>query len=146
MKKKIIQSIILTAVFFNFSKAQNPIFKEATVSHPAQLWNPILIEDNGNNIIEGVKLYSHDFECNSQKVNLLKLVNINHTKIKFTYQISESSPIISVIIPASSSPEGKCDSNDSTIEKLIIPFPINKTEEEKLIEYLRSHISILKIQ
>lgn len=147
MIKIILYTIISIAFFFNIINAQNPVFKEATVSHPAQLWNSILINDLGNKIIEEVKIYSHDFECNSQKVNLLKLVNLSTTKIKLTYQISESSAIVTVIIPAKYSIEGKCDSNDSTIEKLIIPYPISKTEEEdkNQKEFLRTHISISKI-
>lgn len=140
-------TIISISFFFNFLNAQNPVFKEATVSHPAQLWNSIIINDLGNNIIEDVKIYSHDFECNSQKVNLLKLVNLSSTKIKFSYQISESSAVITIIIPSKNSIEGKCDSNDSAIEKLIIPYPISNTEEEdkNQKEFLRKHISISKI-
>lgn len=146
MKIKLL-TIVLLLVAFNLIKAQAPVFKEATLSHPVDLWKPFHIDSDGKNIVNGVQIYYHDLDCNSEKINTVKLINTNPYKITLRYQLSESSPDIEVTVPALSSLEGICNSTDNNIKKLLLSIPV-RTEEEmlKMNEYIKSHLSVKPVK
>ena len=129
--KKIYVSILFTVAFLNsnFYKAQNQLYKESSISQLAESWNPIKLDEAGNNILNGVHIFQHNTECNSEKVRLIKLVNVNAYPVKFNYQLSESSNAVSVVVPASFSIEGSCSTLDSELKKLVFVIPEAKTEE-----------------
>ncbi len=144
--KKIYISILFVVALFNpnSSKAQSPVYKEATLTHSAELWKPFKLDESGNNVLNGVHLYSHNSDCNSVMVKLIKLVNVNTYPVRFDYQLSETSPVVSVIVPASVSIEGSCSSLDNEIKKLVVVVPTTKTEEtKKNKEFMRQHITVV---
>ncbi len=132
-------------IFFNIdtARAQSPVFKEATLSHPAELWKPFKLSEDGNNVLNGLHFYHVKSECNSTKVSFIKLVNVNAYQVKFSYQLSSESPVVNVIVPPSVTIEGTCNSIDNNIKNLVITIPGDKPEEaKKNKEFLRSHISV----
>lgn len=135
----------LCLLFGNFihAQSQSPVFKEATLSHPAEVWKPIKLSEDGNNVMNGLHLYTVKSECNSERVSLIKLVNVNAYPVKFSYQLNAESPVINVMVPASVTIEGSCNSTDANIRNLIITIPADKTDQFKRNkEYMRTHISV----
>lgn len=128
------------------TKAQNPVFKQATLSHPVELWQPFKLA-NGTNEQDGVSFYVHDASCSSKKVKLVKIININNYAVNFSYQLSAASPVVLVVVPAAVSIEGTCESNDSNLKKLVVILASENNEAENKIakEYILSHIKISKI-
>lgn len=146
MKSKLVFYVLCFLMFHLVSKAQGPVYKDATVSHPADLWTAVKLA-NGTNVLDGVSFYIHDGECNSTKIKLLKIVNANNYSVNFSYQLTASHPIVNVLVPASFSIEGFCDSSDGNILKLVVEPPIAKNEVEKKLmrEFLLSHVFISKL-
>lgn len=138
--------LILIFIFgYNFCNAQSPVYKEATLSHPVELWEPVKLSNDGGNILNGVHFYGHIGECNSEKVKFVKLVNLNPYSVKFNYQLSETSPVVTVIVPASLSIDGSCESTDQNLKKLVLIIPsVSNDVAKKNKEFLQSHISITK--
>lgn len=130
----------------NLSHAQEqarPVFKEATLSHPAELWKAFKLNEEGNNVLNGLHFYTVKVDCNSGKVKLLKLVNVNNYPVKFSYQMSPESPVITVMVPASVSIEGSCNTADANLKNLVLPVPAEKNEQVmKNKEFMRAHISV----
>jgi hypothetical protein len=142
-------TLIALLFFFlqiNLSNAQEqarPVFKEATLSHPAELWKAFKLNEEGNNVLNGLHFYTVKVDCNSGKVKLLKLVNVNNYPVKFSYQMSPESPVITVMVPASVSIEGSCNTSDANLKNLVLPVPTEKNEQVmKNKEYMRAHISV----
>jgi hypothetical protein len=146
MKSKLIFCVLCFLMFRLVSRAQEPVFKEATLSHPADLWTAVKLV-NGINVLNGVSFYIHDGECNSTKIKLLKIVNANNYSINFSYQLTATQPIVNVIVPASFSIEGLCNSSDENILKLVVTPPVTKSEAEKKLmrEFLLSHVFVTKL-
>ncbi len=141
-------SLTITLLFFSvFLNAQNIVYKEATVSRPAEFWKPIILL-NGTNAQNGVSVYSTKAECNSTNVKIIKLINENPYAVIFSYQLSETSPAINVIVPASLSIEGKCNSIDENLKKLVITPTNDKNNEENkdTKQFLKSLITITKFE
>ena len=132
---------------YNFCNAQNPVYKEATLSHPAELWESVKLANDGSNILNGVHFYGYIGECNSVKVKFIKLVNLNSYPVKFNYQLSETSSVITVSVPASVSIDGTCESTDQNLRKLVVTIPsVNDEVAKKNKEFLQSHISVTKAE
>ena len=150
MKQKnsiaVITLLILCPLFF---KAQNIVYKDATVSRPAELWKPFVLM-NGTNIENGVSFYFIRPECTSEMSKLLKVVNENKYAVIISYQFSPSHPTVNITVPASISIEGACNSIDDNLTKLVITPPNlkNATESEKseMKQFLLSHIMVTKFQ
>lgn len=139
--------IALLSMFLNsnLSQAQEqarPVFKEATLSHPAELWQPFKLNADGNNVMNGLHFYTVKSECNSQTTKLLKLVNVNAYPVKLSYQLSPDSPVINVMVPASKTIEGSCTTTDANLKNLVITIPAEAEQFKKNKEYMRSHISV----
>ena len=147
MKKKycLITFAVLTLYTF-VSIAQTPIYKEATLKRPAELWEPVNLGDKESNIINGIKFYSHNADCNTGKVTLVKLINLNAYQVKLNYQISPQSSIISLVIPPSASIEGSCSTTNENLLKLVLTLPETKndTEKKEMEKFLFSHIIVTK--
>lgn len=129
--------------------AQNIIYKDATVSRPAEYWKPFTLM-NGTNIESGVSFYVIKTECNSQKTKLLKVINENPYAVIFSYQLSPSQPIVNVTVPASFSIEGVCNTSDENLAKLVI-VPSNhksenETEKNDLKQFMLAHITVTKFE
>lgn len=147
MKKKYCLIIVAILTLYTFvSIAQTPIYKEATVMRPAELWEPVNLGDNESNVLNGVKFYSHSSDCDNGKVKLLKLINLNSYQVKFNYQTSPESPIVSVIIPSSASIEGSCSATNENLSKLVLTLPETKNEAEnkEMKKFMLSHITVSK--
>ena len=144
MKTTLTLITVLFALFkTSVCHAQYQVFREATVAHPQEVWNPVKLDDTGNNVINGLHFYAVDTDCNSKRVRLIKLVNTNPHPVELNYQLSAESPVVKVTVPASKTIEGSCNSADSNIQNLIIVIPEAKPEDEKKNkEYIRSHISV----
>jgi hypothetical protein len=129
-------------------KAQNPVYKEATLSHPAELWKPVALGTNGVNERDGIQFYSFDSECNGTSVVFVKLINTNPYAVLLSYQTSSSQPRVSVTIASQKSLEGKCSSTDPNIQNLTLTAFDNKSQQEKqeIQNYIFSHLTISKIQ
>ncbi|MBC7696055.1 MAG: hypothetical protein H7141_11485 [Burkholderiales bacterium] len=147
MKKKycLITVAILTLCTF-VSIAQTPIYKEATLQRPAELWEPVNLSDNESNVLKGVKFYSHNSDCNTGKVTLVKLINLNSYQVKINYQINPKSPIIDLVIPPATSIEGSCSATNENLLKLVLTLPESKIEAEnkEMKKFLLSHITVSK--
>ncbi len=139
-------TLLFLVLQINLSQAQEqqrPVFKEATLSHPAELWKSFKLTEDGNNVLNGLHFYTVKVDCNSGKVKLLKLVNVNNFPVKFSYQMSPESPVITVLVPASITIEGACNSTDANLRNLVLPVPAEKTEQvAKNKEFMRTHISV----
>ena len=146
MRSKLIFFVLCFLMFHIVAKSQNQVYKEATISHPAELWNSFKVA-NGTNVLDGVSLYTHDGKCSSTAVKLVKIVNLNNYPVSFSYQLTANHTIVNVLVPASFSIEGSCDSSDENISKLVITVPVAKNEaEEKLMrEFLLSHLFVSKL-
>ncbi len=143
-------SLTITLLFFSvFLNAQNIVYKEATVSRPAEFWKPITLL-NGTNTQNGVSFYMTKAECNSTNIKLLKLINENPYAVIFSYQLTASDPIVNVMVPASVSIEGSCNPSDENASKLILLSKENKIKTEEKTkenkEFLLSHISVSRFQ
>ena len=139
-------TLLFLSLQISLCKAQEqarPVFKEATLSHPAELWKPFKLNEEGNNVLNGLHFYTVKVDCNSGKVKLLKLVNVNNYPVKFSYQMSPESPVINVMVPASKTIEGACGTTDANLANLVLKVPAEKTEEiMKNKEFMRAHISV----
>lgn len=146
MKSNLLLTGFLMSISF-FFKAQNLVFKEATVSRPAEFWKPFVLI-NGGNIENGVSFYITKSECGSENVKLLKLINQNAFPVVFSYQLSPSKPIVNVIIPASISIEGVCNSADVNTAKLVINPKENESENniEEIKRFVLSSISVVEFK
>jgi hypothetical protein len=146
MKSKLSLFVLCFFMFNIIIKAQNQIYKQATISHPAELWKPLKLV-NGTNVQDGVSFYVHNGECDSTKVKFIKIVNTNNYPVNFSYQLTKELPVFSVLVPAAVSIEGTCESNDTNLTKLVIFSLAKKTEAENKIakEYILSHIQVSKI-
>jgi hypothetical protein len=132
-----------------FLKAQSaPVYKPATISHPASHWDPVTLSEKGANIQNGVEFYSKSVECNLQKVDLVKLVNTNNYSVKIAFQRNAETPVEYIRIQASSSMEGLCSSSDLNLAKLVFNFPNGKTEEElkKIKQFVISSIVVSEMK
>ncbi len=148
MKSNLSTAIITFLMFCSlFFKAQNIVYKDATVSRPAELWKPFVLT-NGTNIENGVSFYMIKTECNSEKTKLLKVINGNQYAVVFSYQLSPSHPVVNVTVPASLSIEGACGTSDVNLAKLIITPQNHKNENEKdeMKQFMLSHITVTKFQ
>lgn len=143
MRSKLLLFVICFLMFQVVAKAQNQLYKEATVSHPAELWKAFNLA-NGTNVQDGVSFYVYNGECNSTKVKFLKIINTNNYAINFRYQLSEDSPVIIVPVQAAISIEGSCESIDKNLTNLVIILQPKKTEAENKAkkEFLLSHIEV----
>lgn len=147
-KKHLIAIMVIIAIIQPISfVAQNLIRKEATVAKPAETWSPVKITESGDNVKNGVVFYSFNEVCNSQKVKFLKLINKNTFAVKVSYQLSEKSSVVNIMIPPSLSVEGYCGASDSNTAKLAITVPPVKSNEEKQknLEFMRTHITVTQI-
>lgn len=99
---------------------------------------------NMTNVLNGVSFYFQDTECNSQKVTLVKLINVNNHPVKVAWQMSPESTETFVLIPAAAGLEGSCiNSNDLNKSKLVISLPEGPTRED-VIKYVVAHITVSK--
>ncbi len=144
--------IIVFSIFIStslFVKGQNLVFKDATVSRPAQFWKPFVLA-NGTNIEKGVSFYVTKTVCDSVKTKFMKLINENPYAVIFSYQLTASDPIVNVLVPASVSIEGSCNPSDENASKLILLSKENKIKTEEKTkenkEFLLSHISVSRFQ
>lgn len=130
----------------NHVKAQGG-FKEASVAHPAQSWNPVKLGADGGNIQNGVEFYSQNTNCGSGKVKLVKLVNKNNYAVKVSMQSSATSSAVNIMVPASATIEGTCSATDGNIAKLVMTPPVATTNEEKQqnAEFFKSHVVVSKM-
>lgn len=128
-------------------KAQNPVYKESTLAHPADSWEPVKFAD-GTNLKNGVTVYIHTGECNGAKVKFLKLVNMNNYPVKFSYQVTAESPVVEMSVPALKTVDGACNVTDANLAKLTVTVPVSKSPEENKAnkEYIRSHIEVAPMQ
>lgn len=138
--------LLAASLFFVIThvKAQAPVYKEATLIRPAEMWLPFNFTSDGTNTKEGVQIYIQEEECEKLKVKVVKLVNQNAYPVTLSYQLSPESTVISVKVPALYSIDGSCTSTDENIRKLVISEP-----EEKLnsnIKYIKSHITIAPVK
>lgn len=147
MKSNLFSLFVALLIFPVFLKAQNIVYKEATVSRPAEFWKPIILL-NGTNIQNGVSFYSTKAECNSTNVKIFKLINENPYAVIFSYQLSESTPVVNVIVPAAVSIEGQCNTIDENLKKLVMTPTSDKNKEEskEIKQFLKSSISITKFE
>ena len=139
-------TIIMQSVLAKAQNALSPVRPTESTKMPT--WNPIKLSQDGKNILNGVYFYSQVTKCNSTKVTLAKVVNSNIYAVNVSYQLSDNSPIINVIVPASSTLEGSCSTTDENLAKLVVSPPDAKTNEEKqkISDYINSHITVTKIQ
>lgn len=144
--------VIIVAFLMSCSysfNAQNIVYKEATISRPAEFWKPFTLI-NGTNTENGVSFYITKTECNSVKSKLLKVINGNPYAIIFSYQLSPSHPVVNVTVPASFSIEGVCDTSDKNLAKLVIVTSNhkseNETEKNDLKQFMLSHITVSKFE
>ena len=147
MKPKFTFTLLILVFCSIFSlQAQNPIYKEATLSHPAEQWNPVKLDADGNHVRNGVLFYKHAADCGSDRVKLFKLVNMNDYAVKVSIQYSPEDPQVIITIPASSSLEGACNSTDVNKSKLVFKVKPNMTEEEKKknADFARDHIQVTR--
>jgi hypothetical protein len=150
MKSNFYLKVVVFLMSCSFSmSAQNLVYKEATVSRPAELWKPFTLL-NGTNIENGVSFYITKVECNSTKTKLLKVINGNPYPVILSYQLSSSQPIVNVTIPASVSLEGSCNNSDANLAKLSITANThkseNETEKNDLKQFMLSHITVTKFE
>lgn len=143
MKIKLVLMALLLCNL-NFLKSQTAtLYKETTLGQKPVSWIPVQIATDGGNIIKGVQIYSYETECSSEKVQIVKLINTNLYSVLLSYQLGINDPVVEVTIPASFSIEGDCSSSDINLKKLLISFPAKtEVENNKLMEYIRSHISV----
>ncbi|MBS1637134.1 MAG: hypothetical protein JST26_14545 [Bacteroidetes bacterium] len=141
-------SLFLVLCSFSGLRSQNPVYKEATLSHPAELWNSVKLDADGNNLRNGVLFYKHNEDCGSEKVKLLKLINQNDYAVKVSFQLSAESPVEIVTIPAASSVEGSCSTTDPNLVKLVLKVNPNQTDADKKknAEFIQSHIFVTRAQ
>lgn len=148
MKSNFLLTALLAMGLLSFSlKAQNPVYKESTLAHPADSWEPVRFAD-GTNIKNGVTVYIHAGECNGTKVKFLKLVNMNNYPVKFSYQVTAENPVVELTVPALKSLDGTCGAADANLAKLTVTVPVPKSPDENKLnkEYIRSHIEVAPMQ
>lgn len=147
MKKKYFLTTLLSLILYPFvSLAQTPVYKEATLAQPAEFWKPLKVGDNESNVLNGVQFYVHNSDCGNGKVKLLKLINLNAYQVKFNYQTSPNSPLMSVLISSLTSLEGSCSATNENLLKLVLiaPDKKNETENKEMKKFLLSHITVSK--
>jgi hypothetical protein len=112
-------------------------------------WQFVNFDGKGSYVRNGVEFYKQSAECNSAKTNLLKLVNTNNYAVKVSYQLSDISPVVNIMVAASATLEGACGVTDGNLAKLVINNPpVGKTDEEKQKnkDFFRSHIVVSQIK
>ena len=128
-----------------FVNGQNVAFKETPSKRPE--WKALIFSDDFN-MRGGVQFYTKTDVCNNKKVTLAKVINTNQYMVKLSYQISDESPVVSLVIPAFTSLEGSCTASDVNTSKLLVDLPetSSKEEKDKMNSFIISHISVTKFQ
>ena len=145
MKAKLFTIILVITTLLMISsslKAQQTVL----VSKKGSGWDPAKITADGNNVFNGVAFFRKEGECNTNKVVLLKIVNTNKFPVKVQWQ--ESADLTkSIVIPSSTSIEGKCNSgfSDSAESKLAI-LKSKIDQEEKTKEYFLFTLVITEVK
>jgi hypothetical protein len=131
------------------SNAQTASHKESPVAkHNEEKagWQPVKLDDKGSNVQNGVEFYSQKGECANGKVTLAKVVNTNNYAVKIAYQVSPESPMVNVLVPASTTMEGSCAITDGNLGKLVIKLPETGDAKKNSKQHLLSHIMVSKNQ
>ena len=125
-------------------KSQSLSFKEPEKHNPVKAgWQPLVL-DTKTNVLDGVEFYAQKGDCPYGVTLLLKLVNANNYSVKVSYQASPESQIVNVLLPASATLEGSCNTIEGNLSKLLIRVPEKKEDKQKIKQYLTSHISVSK--
>lgn len=133
---------LVCAMYPKNSNAQQTV----SVSKENPDWKPAKVTTDGNNVINGAVFFRKAGECGTDKVTLIKIVNVNTFPVKVQWQ--ESTDVTkSIIIPASSGVEGKCTSGapDSDESKLVI-LKSKMDKEGKAKQYLLSTLVVTEIK
>lgn len=157
MKNLFVISFMIVLMQPIFVKAQTNN-KRASITLVQSDWKPVNAFENKEkqiqrgteitakptlvNVINGVSFYSKNGDCgnSSEEITLVKVTNVNMNPVKISWQRSAESPVESVIIPASKEVEGACNS------KLAISFPKNEAEQQKIKDYILSHLTIVEMK
>ncbi len=137
-------------------------------------WQPAILI-NGSNLQNGVEFYTQKAWCSvkkvnpkgnsastesfdphhhtvipdmyiSQEVDFVKLVNTNNYAVRVSYQESDFSLVVNILLPPSTTIKGACDTKDDNLSKLVIKTLPDKADEEKQKNHLRSSLAVTKIQ
>ncbi len=110
-----------------------------------QSGNVIVAGSPMTNVLNGVSFYGKKDMCNSQAVVVLKAFNVNSNPVKITWQLSPSSPEVTVVVPAHYNMEGSCMDKDVNKAKMIIPIP-DGPDKEEVKKYFFSHITVTEVK
>ncbi|MEO8761529.1 MAG: hypothetical protein ABI388_09005 [Bacteroidia bacterium] len=137
-------------------------------------WLAAKLDGNGSSVRNGIEFYTQNAGCITKKsapkepiqnssfdthyhtltpdmyiteqVDLVKLVNTNNYAVRVSYQESDFSPVINILVPPSSTIEGACDSKDDNLAKLLIKKLPIKADDEKQKNRIKSSLAVTKIQ
>lgn len=150
-------TLIAILFFINSSMAQST--KSSAAVPNGESWLPVnefkpaeAKKQNGNtveaipplnNVLEGVSFYTKKATCGSNNVTFVKLINTNDYAVTIEWQLNPNDNKIVINIPANTSCQGECSSNDNIVSKLTF---INSNEPENLneINYLFNTVNVLK--
>lgn len=159
MKMKLTLNLItlIAALFIiNYSVAQTSNRSSVAVPNgeswlPVNEFNPPAAKkQNGNtieavpplnNVLEGVAFYTMKATCSKESVTFLKLINTNDYIVKVEWQLNPNDSITLINIPANTSFQGECSSDNDTVSKLIFK---NNNESENLneVNYLYKSVKV----
>ncbi len=142
MKAPSLLMVLMVVALVPFcSKAQNLVYKEATIAAPAEFWEVPKLAD-GTNVQNGVAFYTHNGDCKSQKVKFVKVVNSNKYDVTLSYQLSKDKNAVIINIPALTSIEGSCSAALENTSKLTLPLGESDEEINKNVDFILSHIFV----
>ncbi|MBW6483131.1 MAG: hypothetical protein K0B10_08715 [Vicingaceae bacterium] len=163
MKMKItlnLLTLIVTLFIINSSLAQTSSHSSVAVSI-GESWLPVnefnppeAKKQNGNtievapplkNVLEGVSFYTMKATCDSDNVIFLKLINTNDYIVTIEWQLNPNDNKTLINIPANTSYQGECSSDNDTVSKLIFKNN-NESESFNEINYLFKTVKVLIAQ
>lgn len=115
-----------------------PNYQNMMQTSPNDVGTPTLI-----NVMNGVAFFRKVSDCNSEKIILLKLINSNNYPVKVSWQISPTTPVKSVVVPALFEMEGSCSIIDSNQTNLATQIPAG-IDNEEMKKYALSHLTVIE--
>ena len=143
----LLKILLLFAIIFPAITPAQQTAASSKYNFESNGWKPVKMSKDGNsNIEKGVVFFNKAGTCNSDKVVLLKVVNLNKYAVEIHWQ---ESPDISktIIVPGSTEVEGKCDNADKecTESKLVL-LKAKQDKDKKVKQYILSTLEISEVK
>lgn len=106
-------------------------------------WNPVKVQSNGMNILNGVMFLQKSSTSKSQAVFIIKIINMNSYPVKIQWE--ETAGVMKeIVIPANSVAVGNSDATDfdSNESKLMVSKPISEEAKQLML----STLSVIEIK